>query len=292
MRSRADSDVRAPLPVAAVMDGFEAFFGKIGDFVMVVAGGAELMTEHVILSAAEGVTGFLVPSVRDHVGQGALAFDRELVAGDVLRIQGDGLVDGIGPDLVREVADAEDEVEADVVGPGFPGDADGFLRPGGVVPAVHPFEHPVIEGLDADADPVHTEGEEAFDIGLPFLHDVLRVHFHRELPVRSAVPDLVEGDEDAGQNRKGQHRRGAATKIKSLEIVVHFARPPLDLRTDVVSISLEAAFVGYLRVEVAIGAEPLAEGDVDVNHRISAASLRRGRGRSSRCRPRRCRCPC
>ena len=259
---------------------------------MVIARGAELLTEHVILSAAEGVVGLGVAAFGDHLRQGALAFDGELVAGDVLRPEGDGLVDGVCPDGVIQVRDAEDEVQADVLGPGFPREAEGFLRPRGVVPAVHPLQHPVVEGLDADAQPVHAQGEEAFHIALSLLDDVLRVHFHRELAVGAAVPDLVQGDEDAGQDGKRQHRRGAATEIQGLGIVVHFLRPPADFRADAVAVGLEAAFLGDLGVEVAVGAELLAEGDVDVDHRVSAASVRRGRGRSSSCRLRRCRCPC
>ena len=292
MRSRADSYVRAACPVAAVVDRLEAFLGEIGDLVMVIACGAELLTEHVILSAAEGVVGLGVAPLGDQVREGALAFDGKLVAGDVFRAQGDGLVDGVGPDGVLQVGDAEDEVQADVLGPGLPREAEGFLRPGGVVPAVHPPEHPVVEGLDADAQAVHAQGKEAFDIALSLFDEVLRVHFHRELAVGLAVADLVQGDEDAGQDGKRQHRRGAATEIQGLGIVVHVLRPLADFRTDAVGIGLEASFPGDLRIEIAVGAELLAEGDVDVDHGLIAASVHCGRGRSSPYRPRRCRCPC
>ena len=45
---RADSDIGTTLPVAPVMDGFEAFPGEVGDFVVLVACGSQTVDEGVV----------------------------------------------------------------------------------------------------------------------------------------------------------------------------------------------------------------------------------------------------
>ena len=80
------------------------------------------------------------------------------------------------------------------------------------------------------------------------------------------MPALLQGQEDAGQMGKGQHGRCAAPEIEGFEFIVHFCGPAADFRTDLGGVALEEAAFRDFGVEIAVGAEALAERDVDVNH--------------------------
>ena len=263
---RTQANIRLALPVSAVVDGLVSGLGEIGNLVVVVAGGAELPAQQVVLGAADLVRGFLVFAVFQPHGQHAVSLHRELVAGDVLRIQGQGLVDGLFPDGVREIAQAEDEVDADVVESRFPEQAEGFPGACGVVPAVHPLQEVVVEGLHAHADAVHAQLPEAFQVGEALLDDVVRVDFHGEFLVGAAVAAFFQGDQDAGKVCERKHRGCSAAEVKGIGLSIHFLFAPAYLFAQLVRVTAIHAFLRDLGVEVTVRAKAFAKRNVDVDH--------------------------
>ena len=161
MGRRAQSNVRPALPVTPVVDGLEAGFGKVGNLIMDIACGGHFAAQDVILVAAELVRSFLVFPVFQPLRQHIVSFYGELVAGNVLRPQGDGLVNGGFPYGVREVGQAKDKVDAHVLETGFPHQPEGFAGPFRRVPAVHPAEQVVVQRLHAHAHAIDAQGFEA-----------------------------------------------------------------------------------------------------------------------------------
>ena len=85
MRSGAETHIRDPAPVGAVMDGLPAGQGEIGYLIMPVTGLPESFTKNVILPAALVFRSLDVSALRYHTLEGAVFLDRQLVGRDVFR---------------------------------------------------------------------------------------------------------------------------------------------------------------------------------------------------------------
>ena len=140
--------------------------------------------------------------------------------------------------------------------------------------AVHPFENPVIEGLDPHADSRDSEVKECGNIFIALFHNVFRVGLDGELAQRSGSLDAPDSSHDTRQNIRRKHRWGASSDVESAErIAPDFFFSFFRFSQDCVGIFIEqlalTAFAARLRIEAAIGAETPAEGDVKVNHLLS-----------------------
>ena len=140
--------------------------------------------------------------------------------------------------------------------------------------AVHPFENPVIEGLDPHADSRDSEVKECGNIFIALFHNVFRVGLDGELAQRSGSLDAPDSSHDTRQNIRRKHRWGASSDVESAErIAPDFFFSFFRFSQDCVGIFIEqralTVFAAGLRIEAAIGAETPAEGDVKVNHLLS-----------------------
>ena len=79
--------------------------------------------------------------------------------------------------------------------------------------AVHPAENLIVKRLDSHADTVHSKLKQALDISGTFLHYVIRVDLDSELVIWSFMSSCLQSRDDPSENRKGQHRRGAAAYV-------------------------------------------------------------------------------
>ena len=190
----------------------------------------------------------------------------ELVAGNVLRLQGYGLVDGGFPAGVRQVGKTEDKVQAQVLKTGLPHQAHGLQGAFRRVAAVHPPKERIVKGLDAQAHAVYAQGHKAFQIGQPLLDNIVRIGFQGEFRVGAPVAALFQGEEDAGKMGKGQHGWCAAPEVKGFQAVVHFRGPAADFLAHLPGVGLIQPLLRDFGIKVAVGAEALAERDVDVYH--------------------------
>ena len=96
-------NVGPALPVSAVVLGFKAGLCEVGDFVVDVSGGVELVAQYVVLPCALLVIGLYIFAVFQTVRQHAVSLHRKLIAGDVLRVQRQGIVNGALPNAVFQV---------------------------------------------------------------------------------------------------------------------------------------------------------------------------------------------
>ena len=266
MGRRAQPHIRPPGPVAPVVKGFEAGKGEVGNLIMHVARGGHLAAKQLVLLAAEFFRRLLVFPAFQHVHKAVVPLHAELVAGNVLRPQGYGLVDGGFPAGVRQVGKAEDKVQTQVLETGLPHQADSLQGAFRRVAAVHPSKERIVEGLDAQAHAVYTQRHKAFQVGETLLDNVVRIALQGEFRVRAPVAALFQGEEDAGKMGKGQHGWCAAPKVKGFEAVVHFRGPAADFLAHLPGVGLIQPLLRDFGVKVAVGAEALAERDVDVNH--------------------------
>jgi len=132
-----------------------------------------------------------VASVSDQLGQCASLLYRQLVGRNVFRSKLQSSFDRVFPDIVRQLGEAEDQIHADVADSAAAENPEGLHCSGGAMAAVHPSEDAVIERLDPHADSVHSRFEKSSDIFPALLHNVLRVHLHRELLERRLRADSV-----------------------------------------------------------------------------------------------------
>ena len=155
--------------------------------------------------------------------------------------------------------DPENHIHADIVESSLPKLPERPPRPVGIVPAVHPAQHPVVQRLHAHTDPVHPERTQPGGI---LGSDVVRIHLDRPLPVTATSARIG----NAAYKLKRQHRRGAASEIQSVHRCrgSYFILPCPCLRTDFIQPTLRRA--RPLRVEVTVGAETPAERNVNINH--------------------------
>ena len=108
----AEAEVVVPYPVAVVVAGALSGKGKIGCFVVVVAGlGEEPVAEGEHFGVEVGVV--LVGAFLKLVEEGGVFFIGEIVGRDVVGLGCDGFGDGVFPVGKGLAGDGEDEVDVD-----------------------------------------------------------------------------------------------------------------------------------------------------------------------------------
>ena len=172
------------------------------------------------------------------------------------------------PKFRRQLGDTVYEVYAYVVESGGPQAAEGLQGAIAVVTAVHPAEDIVIERLHSHAHAGYAQFLEECSIGRG---DVVRIDLHRELLVRAVSQRVNYALEqfrfqDGGRTPsyiKGVKRQGA-----------------LNLRATALYLTAEFLHKKFLhltgtdfRIEIAVGAETFAEGNVDVDHLSRSSAL-------------------
>ena len=185
-----------------------------------------------------------------------------------VHVEFEGLFEGAAERFAPESRDAEDQVDGDVSESGPSGVPDGLGSLGGVVAAVHQPQAVVIERLDADRQAVDADPPQGVEV---VGREVVGVGFEGGLRHVRAVEDPCGMVQQPAQYFGGTERRGSASEITGLD----------GFSAEVVAAGLQFAEHGFgeglqtggsdLLEEVAIGADALAEGDMEVKsgHNIS-----------------------
>ena len=242
------------------MTGGVAGAGVVGDFVVGVAGGFEeveggeeevgvLVGEFAVLASGEAVEEFGVFLVV------------EVVGGDVVGGEVDGAMEGFFPGVEGLTRDGEHQVEVEAVEAGLAEGGEGGGGFGGGVVAAEGGEGGFIPGLDAEADAGDAVGAEEFGFGRG---DGAGVGFEGEFGELGAVDEVFEAGEEVVEMGFAEEGGGAAAEVEGvgLEGVAGGLEPGFgEEGVD------EGGHVGAARgvfEEGAVGADAVAEGDVDV----------------------------
>ena len=136
----AEAEVVVTLPVAAVVPGVLSGAGVVGCLVVVVAGrGEKILGKVVVIRVAIRV--FPEGSVLEGFEEGGVFLVGEVVGGDVLRLQGEGVAEGLFPIGEGLAGDGEHEVDVDGGDSRLAEDAHGFRGLAGAVLATEGFQH-------------------------------------------------------------------------------------------------------------------------------------------------------
>ena len=206
MRTGAESHVGGPGPVGAIVHCAVAGEGPVGNLVVLVTGGGQLVADQVVLLGADLVRQLGVAALAGKLAKRAPLFYGELVGRYVLGAPGDQFAQRRQQHVGAHSVNAKDYVYADIAEAGAAERLEGAARAGGVVPAVHPAEHGVVQGLHAHAHPV--DAERAQLGGVSGGH-VVGVDLDGPLPPVAAAAGIG----NRAKPRRRQHRRGAASKI-------------------------------------------------------------------------------
>ena len=191
MGAGAKAQVGAGEPVFQVVPGLKAGLGKVGDLVLVVARSLQPLYPpqvHVGLLVVGGQD--LTPL--DSAAEGSALLHLQAVAGQVLWLEGDGLLHRVLPAGHILTGQAVDQVQSEVFDLGLP---DGGPRRGvRVIAAVADAVGPQIR-LHSVHDPVHPVflAAAAGDIGVPVLGGRTEVNLGHENPSFSLSPYGVGG---------------------------------------------------------------------------------------------------
>ena len=212
MGAGAEADVGDAAPVGAVVDRFAARARPVGDLVVHISGFRKHPAESIILRPALLVQGLDIAAVGHHTLQRAVLFNGQLIRGDMLRLQCQSRKHGVGPGIIRQLGQSENEVYADVVEAAGPQEAERLTGPCGVVPAVHPFQYPVVERLHPHTDAVHPESPQTGHILRTAGDDVVRIDLYGEL----FVIGRPEGADNILQYLQRQDRRGPSADVQGV----------------------------------------------------------------------------
>jgi len=202
---------REPLVLAPIGEVVAACLSgacKVADLVSRESGGVE-RPQAVFLHLggdfiARGHDSAHVPLLRDR-GTG---LEGEAVAGEVIRVEGEGASKVGVPRLARLARYGEDQIERRAPDAGAAGELDGPANVVGIVPSFEHSQQVGIERLGPDADPVdrarRQQREELGGRGL-------RVAFDGELEIGTEVKRPADGREDAIPVGDLEQGRGAAS---------------------------------------------------------------------------------
>ena len=261
-RGRSEAKVVVTFPVALVMAGVMAILGVVGGFVMIESGlGQDVLGEVVVI----GIVVFVFPvgAVLERVKKRGVFLIGEVVGGDVVRFQGNGVAQGIFPIGERLPGDGEHEVDVDGVDSGLAEGMDGFGGLFGGVLATECLENVGGERLDTERNAGDAEGFEQsgfFQIkggGVGFEGDFLNF---------GEIEMFTKGMKQVSQVFGGEHGRCAAAEVergglgnKGLE-----TPSPYCLMADRFDKCADGRVARGVLVKRAIGTDPMAKGDVDV----------------------------
>jgi len=256
----AEAEVVVANPVSFVVAGAFIGEGVVGGFVVQVAGGGEHLVgegEHfgVEVGVVDEVAGL---EFFEEVG---VFFVGEVVGGEVVGLEGEGLGEGVFPVNEGLAGDGEDEVEIDLEGAGFAEKVDGLDGLHGGVFAAEDFELRAEKGLDAEGDAgdaevlVEVGGAGGEGGGVCFEGDFLD---------GGEVEGFAEAGEETLEVGGGEHGGGAAAEVDCFEGREGFLRIEAGFGEEGIDKGTEVGFAGGVFVEGAVGADAVAEGDVEV----------------------------
>ena len=110
--------------------------------------------------------------------------------------EGDHLLQVGGPVLLRLLRQAENEIDGEIVEATLPGHVDNGSRLLGRVGPIHEAEIVLVEGLNADAEPIDAQRPEAPQV---LQVHVVRVEFQRDLRVVRDRVATVQALEERGE---------------------------------------------------------------------------------------------
>ncbi len=176
----------------------------------------------------------------------------------------------LGERLVRE---CEDQIEGDVVEAGRSRRPERLASDRGAMRSAEALELRVLEGLDADREAVDAHRAEARQ---PIPFDRARIQLEGRLdsgvagPVRKGCAD---GLDEAPDRSRLEQRRGAAAEIEAREAPTRkmalACRELADERVDVAGFQLRGQHARSHDGEIAVGADPLAKRQVDVDAELT-----------------------
>src|SRR5574344_788613 len=180
---------------------------------MIIAGLPESFTHKQILLCTLIIRRLRILASAHHPGKSAAVFDAQLVCRDMLRMPQDYFIKCGSKRLKAQLGKSEDNVYAVFSDAPGPEHLEGGSGPIGVMAVVHPPRDAIIQGLHSPAVPVDSKIREAMQIGRPVFDDVLSVDFHGKF-IKWRESDAIY---NLSKTRKRQHRRGAASYIRSEE---------------------------------------------------------------------------
>ena len=256
----AEAEVVLTEPVGGVVAGGVAGAGVVGDFVVGVAGGFEeveggeeevgvLVGVFAVLASGEAVEEFGVFLVV------------EVVGGDVVGGEVDGAMEGFFPGVEGLTGDGEHQVEVEAVEAGLAKGGEGGGGFGGGVVAAEGGEGGFVPGLDAEADAGDSVGAEEFGFGWG---DGAGVGFEGELGELREVDEVFETGEEVVEMGFAEESGGAAAEVEGLGLEVEAGGLELGFSEEGVDEGGHVGAAGGMFEEGAVGADAVAEGDVDV----------------------------
>jgi len=192
-----------------------------------------------------------------------LGFQRELIVGNVLRLQRDSLFD-IGTRIAdRLIRQAEHQVEIQRIKAGVPSRLDGANR---LCRIVHPAERPqvrIVETLHADGEAIDARLAEAGEL-VPL--GAAGIGLHGDFNVGARIGERTHPGQKGANCLGGEQTRRAATDKNA----VYFSSPHLrqilcEIGQQGVDIVFFGQFVAHrVRVEITVRTFLFAPGQVDI----------------------------
>lgn len=267
-----EAEVVVSNPVAFVVAGAFSGEGVVGGFVMFVARRGEHFFgegEHVGIEL--GVV--LVVAGLELFKEVGVLLVGEVVGGEVIGLEGEGLGEGVFPIEEGLAGDGEDEVEIDLERGCFAKEVDGGDGLHGGVLAAEGFEVWSKEGLHAEGDAGDAEvlvelgGAGGESGGVGFEGDFLN---------GGEVEDLAEAGEETSKVSGRKHGGGAAAEVDGFERGKVFLSGEAGFGKEGFDEGSEVGFSGCVLVERAVGADAMAERDVEIKmHRLVVEEILR-----------------
>lgn len=263
----------SPVRKRGTRGGVQRSAGEVGDFVLDESVLRGDILEVLVERAGEIVIGLADGTGVELAEQRGIFLVSDFVAGEMLALECGGLPQGllpVGAGLARE---GEDQVEVDVVEAGIAEDVECAQCLVARVDPAEPFELAIVEGLDAEGDPVDAAGAE--EAGL-FRGDRAGVAF--DGPFGGSVGDMaVEAGQEGVPRRGIEQGGGAAAEVDGQRFGER--RDRFEFACEGPQVAVDEMGRGWFGVESAVTAFPRAERNVNVDTSDRSAPRRAvGRG--------------
>ena len=256
-----DAEVLHAVPVGRVVAGAEARQGEIRNLVVLEPRSGQRFVHEGVFRFAGGFVHRGELSAGGPPSEGRTGFDGQMVCRNVLHAQREGAVERAAQRVVPETRDAENQVDGDVFitfALRAPHGLDGLRS---VVAAVHQLETRVVERLDADRQAVDARAAQRGEVGGG---EVVGIGFERGLLRRSAIEQRRGMVQQPRDGLRGAQRGGAAAEVAGAHRLAAQIFPPgVQFAVHGLQKRAHAAQVDAF-VEVAVGADALAEGYVEI----------------------------
>ena len=257
----ADAEVLHAVPVGRVVAGAEAGQGEIRNLVVLEPRSGQRFVHEGVFRFAGGFVHRGELSAGGPPSEGRTGFDGQMVCRNVLHAQREGAVERAAQRVVPETRDAENQVDGDVFitfALCAPHGLDGLRS---VVAAVHQLETRVVERLDADRQAVDARAAQRGEVGGG---EVVGIGFERGLLRRSAIEQRCGMVQQPRDGLRGAQRGGAAAEVAGAHRLAAQIFPPgVQFAVHGLQKRVHAPQVDAF-VEVAVGADALAEGYVEI----------------------------